>query len=47
MADGKNNWKHDKYVPMQLVLCSDGTYRWGNPSKKGVYRCTKCGKEHG
>lgn len=36
-----------KHVPMRMVFCpTAGEMRWSNPTRKGAYRCTKCGQEH-
>lgn len=42
-----SNWKNGKYVPMEMKFCPKAQAMcWANPSKMGVYRCTKCGQEH-
>lgn len=46
MAAG--NWKHNKYIPMVMKFCPTAAAMfWANPSKMGMYRCCKCGQEHG
>jgi hypothetical protein len=40
-------WKHGRFIPMVKRFCSVAAAMvWANPSKQGMYRCTKCGAEH-